>query len=271
MTMNTNLSGLDMARTIKWYGQKVATIAGRLPKGAKNKPSATQFTVDGKLDTLNMAQIYGVLQRFPAQARRRMNLRTITVTGPLWFSTDSMPNAPKVTMSVHDAISETAIVPSFVQYTKDTTQWCGYSGHIQLYAIHETAATLAVRKIIHTQALCHELAHCLITPELHGGCTLMFPNETFHTSKLFSDFSKLADRFGPISHYASAYCDKDGKLLEKPDPRLPINEAMAEAITAYLLGFAYQPNSNGLHPFEGARRKELWPLIYNYLHATRMT
>lgn len=262
-----DLSGLDMAGTIEWYGQNEATIMGRLPKST-NTP--TGITVHGMLDTLTPAEIYGVFRRFPTQARQRMIVRTVTMFDPLWFSKDSMPNAPKVTLNVQDAISETAIVPSFVQYTMDTTQWCGYGGHIQLYTIHETAATLAVRKIIHTQALCHELAHCLITPELREGCTLMFPNETFHTVKLFSDFSKLANRFGPISHYASAYCDKDGILLEK-DTQLPINEAMAEAITAYLLGFAYQPNSNGLHPFEGARRKELWPLIYNYLHATRMT
>lgn len=274
MTTNNGLDGLDMAGTIKWYGQNVGTVLGRLPNPANTQTAGVQFTVHGRLNDLDIMDLYGVIQRFPIQARRRMNVRSVTMMESLWFSQDSKPNVPQVTTTRHDAISTTAIVPSYVHYRSDTTQWCGYSGDIQLYAIRKDAAVATVQRIIHLQGLCHELAHCLVTPELYKNCTLMLPDAkgTIITSdQWFVNFSNLANKFGPISHYVRAYYDEHGRLLEEPNPLLPINEAMAETITAYLLGFAYKPNGNGLNPFEGECRKELMPLIRDYLYAMRIS
>lgn len=272
---NNPLDGLDMRETLAWYEQQEGDLLRRVPKPALNTfvrdaPVIPLTQRGGTGAMLTHKQVLGVISRFPRQAKRRMMVQEIMMSPPLWFSMTSVPGNFQATNNFLLALSPTAIVPSMVDFEPNTTNWCGYHGIVLLYDISPAVATLQTRQLVHMQGLCHELAHCIVTPELLRGCNLLFSghSDPVDSDTWFTHFSDLVNQSAPISHYASAYCGEDGKLLEGSDPLTPINEALVECITALLLGFAFRMDGTGLDPFAG--RKELRQAVWDYLRARRV-
>lgn len=253
-----------MLQTLRWYRRNEGAIRPRLPLLRNRCPSGVEFAFVGNNHPIvDLPFVHGVLERFPATARQRMALKHVSVEPPLWFAHDALPNAPKVTVDPEEYMSLTAIVPSYVDYAQSK---------VSVYDISLQAASARIQRIIYAEALAHEFAHLVVVNELYGnnGFKLRFPNGTTVDSfEWLLSFGELVDRSGgPISHYLSAYCDAEGKLLRGDNRLTPINEAMAECVAAYLFGFAYHPNDRGLTPFEG--KADLKKAVKDYLNATRV-
>ncbi len=257
------VSGFDLGPTLAWYEQHALDIQARLPKQVKRRPNYTpDFTITGRESSIfGLNDIYGILNLFPQAARKRMKLNEVHVAAPLWFAHDALPNMPKVTKELSEALTPTAIVPSFVEYGPKK---------VTVYAMDESVPA-PVQKIVYMEALTHEFAHLVTVFELYSEkVTLLIKGKKTDAFDWFANFANLVDDAGPISHYASAYCDEAGKLLAKPDPLLPINEAMAECIAARLLNFAFRlDRDGGLEPF--GKHPELRQAVDDYLHAQRVS
>lgn len=256
--------GLDMGPTIKWYETQSAELACHLP------PSGFQISylemVRGKeFLNLQMTDLAGLLALFPQAARDRSFLTQIEGRPSLWFHRDSPTNGPKPTPERAEALSPTAIIPSYTDYS-------GLPNFvIHLYEIPEEACTAAVRRIIHAQGFVHEYAHTIIAPALYTQelYRLQMPNGRIGGGReCIARFAEAAERHSPISHYAAAYRNAEGNFKEDKY-HTPWNEELAECITAYLLGFVFCEDADRrFRPFADRPKVRRW--VEEFLTAARV-
>lgn len=263
------MSGFDMFATLNWYRQNLGQLGQLLPRATDQPPPTPVVSLDnpdGLGHALSLELVNGVLAIFPPSARERMTVGKVTTKPPLWFHRDSVGEKPVVTELVAEAISPTAIVPSHVLHAAASNVWCGFDTSVGLFRIGE-AVEEDVRLVVHLQGLTHELAHSIVTPELHADCVLRFEDgREVPALTFFTEFHNLANSCPPISHYASAYTDAAGQLIAG---LTPLNEALVECITAHLLGFAFRLDGTGLDPFAG--REALHQAVIAYLNAKRVS
>lgn len=255
------LNPLDMKGALNFYVERLDSI--QLP------PERTVATlpfpiIDQDFLEINEPLISALWHLFPAQARHRAHVCRLKGMPPLWFHCDSdwTTRTLKTTEDLMQAISPTAIVPSYI----DNSRWPKKSW------IHLHALPLSIRpgiaKIIHAQGFLHEVAHAIINPSLYGNQQLELPcGEVLDGSSFIIErFAVKTEKLEPISHYSSFYRTVDGTYPEGKDGLTAISEELSEAIAAYLLGFVYCSNPiRQLLPFAG--RRGVKNLVEQFLYA----
>ncbi|MBT6774756.1 hypothetical protein HOA91_05295 [Candidatus Woesearchaeota archaeon] len=253
--------GFDMKNTIAWYEQNKEELLARLPQ-ATNQPFGFR-TRNREQIQLPTSELAALLHLFPEQARERSLLKYIIGKPETWFHSDSTDSNPVPTTNLEEAISPTAIIPSFHEVTRKG--WPDYT-NIWLYQISPEACSEDVKKIILTEGFVHELAHTINAPALYfQNYNLKLPDGTVVDAfQYVHQFANLAENHSPISHYSSTYRTADNKF--NPENLLTaINEELAETVAAYLLNFAFCDDSRGMNPF--ADRPEVKEWTDNFLNA----
>ena len=257
-------SGLDMRETLEWY--KSSGI--EMPK----IPEMDFFhsVENQELIELSEREMGGLFALFPENARKRSILRKVVGQSPTWFHRDSTSEQPKPTTKEAEAMSPTAIVPSYINYTP----WGELkvpTADIWLYQIPQNASPENVRKLVLSEGFVHEVGHSIVQPALYiEEHTLKFPNgKIINGLEAMLHFAELAEQHSPISHYASTYRGPNNKFESDKsnyNVKTAISEEMCETIAAHLLGFAYCGNdSRGKNPFTD--RPEVKDFVRDFLNA----
>jgi len=258
-------SGLDMEKTIEWY-----TSSGvRLPLNSTDKNLA--YPIENRdLIELSDGELGGLFYLFPENARNRSILRKVVGQPATWFHRDSTSEQPIPTTSQEDALSPTAIVPSYT----DPAPWGELkvpTADIWLYQIQENVASENVRRIILSEGFIHEIGHTIVQPALYvKEYTLKFPDGSLVNGlEAMLQFAELSEQHPSISHYASTYRGNNNKFESnnpKYNVKTAISEELCEAIAAYFLGFAFcGDDSRGKSPF--ADRPEVRNFVGDFLDA----
>lgn len=257
-------SGLDMRETLEWYK------SSGIEMPAISEMNFSHPIENQELIELSEKELGGLLALFPENARKRSILRKVVGKPPTWFHKDSTNEQPKPTIHESEAMSSTAIVPAYIDYTP----WGELkvpTADIWLYKIPQNAAFKEVRRLVLAWGFVHEVGHSIVQPALYvGDHSLKFPDGNIvNGSEAMLHFAELAEQYPPISHYASTYRGPNNKF-ESDNPnynvKTAISEEMCETIAAYLLDFAYSgDNSRGKHPF--ADRPEVRDFVKDFLNA----
>lgn len=257
-------SGLDMKETLDWYKDSKVEIP---PIEEINFPYPIE---NQELIGLSEKEMGGLFALFPENARKRSIIRKIIGQPPTWFHRDSTNEQPKPTNNKSNAISSTAVVPSYIDYTP----WNKLkipTADIWLYEIPQDVTSEEVKKIVLAEGFVHEIGHSIVQPALYvGDYNLKFPDgKIINGLEAMFHFAKLAEQHPPISHYSSTYRGPNNKF-ESNDPnynvKTSISEEACETITAYLLGFSYcGDNSSGKDPFSD--RPKIKDFIKDFLNA----
>lgn len=257
------ISGLDMAPTINWYTVNKDNILSNLPR-AVEKTSLFPL-VDTQHFSLSSGEVAAAIDLFPQPALLRSRLRnggSIIGKPTLYFAADATPEAIKTTSDVKDALSPTAIIPSYTDNTK-WRQTDELSSDVWLFALPNVVDP-TVGKIIHMEGLIHEIAHTVVSQLLYTkGYKLKLPSgEVVNGLDFATTFAEAAEKHPPISHYASFY----RKAGEKFKDKMAIDEEMVETIAAYLLEFAFcDDEARRLDPLSD--RLEVKEMIQQFLNA----
>ena len=256
--------GLDMKKTLNWYKSSKVEMPS-IPERDFHYPLENQELIE-----LTKRELGGLLALFPENARKRSILRKVIGQPSTWFHRDSTSGQPKPTTNEKEAMSQTAIVPSYIDYTP----WGELkvpTADIWLYKIPQNAASEKVRRIVLAEGFVHEIGHSIVQPALYvEDYTLKFPDgRIVNGLEAMLQFAELAEQHPPISHYASTYRGP-GNKFESNNPNYnaetAISEEMCETIAAYLLGFAYcGNNSRGKNPF--LDRPEVRNFVRDFLNA----
>ncbi len=258
----TVLSGLDMKPTIDWYTANSGNLIGMLPLDRQVPPP---FPLqDTPHFHVTSGEVSALLGLFPPQALKRSRLNTGSIIGKpgLYFAKGATSEAIKTTPDPVQALSGTAIIPSYT----DNTRWQqtgAPSSDVWLFEL-PTSITPAVKRIIHAEGLVHEVGHTIATQAFYNKkYALRLPSgEVVSGLDFMLRFAEAAERYDPVSHYSSFY----RKPGEEFTGKLPIEEELVETIAARLLGFAYSDNpSRRLDPL--ADRQELIPMVDDFLNA----
>lgn len=257
-------SGLDMRETLDWYKSSGVEMPS-IPEMDFSRPVENQELIE-----LSEREMGGLFALFPENARNRSILRKVVGQSPTWFHRDSTSEQPKPTINEAEAMSPTAIVPSYIDYTP----WGELkvpTADIWLYQIPQNAASEKVRRLVLAEGFVHEIGHSIVQPALYvGDHSLKFPDgKIVNGLEAMLHFAELAEQHPPISHYASTYRGPNNKF-ESDNPvynaKTAISEEMCETIAAHLLGFAYcGDNSRGKNPF--ADRPEVRDFVRDFLNA----
>lgn len=260
-------SGLDMKETLDWYkssGVEMPPIQERDFSYPLEKR---------ELIELSERELGGLLALFPENARERSILRKVAGQPPTWFHRDSTSEQPKPTTSETEAMSPTAIVPSYIDYTS----WKELkvpTADIWLYKIPQNAASENVRRLVLAEGFVHEIGHSIVQPALYlEDHNLKFPDgKIVNCLEAMLHFAELAEQHSPISHYASTYRGSNNKFEsdnQNYNVKTAISEEMCEAIAAYFLGFAYSgDDARSRNPF--ADRPEVRKFVREFLNAELM-
>lgn len=257
-------SGLDMRETLDWYKNSGVEMPA-IPEIDFSHPVENLELIE-----LSEREMGGLFTLFPENARKRSILRKVVGQSPTWFHRDSTSEQPKPTTNEADAMSPTAIVPSYIDYTP----WDELkvpTADIWLYKIPQNAASQEVRRLVLAEGFVHEIGHSIVQPALYvGDHDLKFPDgKIINGLEAMLHFAELAEKHPPISHYASTYRGHNNKF-ESDNPNYNVNtaisEEMCETIAAHLLGFAYcGDNSRGKNPFSD--RPEVRDFVRDFLNA----
>ena len=254
-------SGVDMGATIAWYTINKNIFSDCIPLGTDSLP----FPVtDIQHSALNQEEIAAIVNLFPPQAIARSILQnngSIIGKPTRYFAQDATPEKITTTSEISNALSPTAIIPSYT----DNDRWKETkkpTSDIWLFEIPNHIDP-EVRRIIHAEGLVHELAHTLVTQILYSEeYKLKLPSgKIVDGYDYLINFASAAEKHPPISHYSSFY-RKDGEEFKA----LPaIDEEIVETIAAHLLGFVFcQDEERRLDPL--ADRREIQSLIDDFLH-----
>ena len=286
------LSGLDMSSTIDWYAldyhaimrnlcSRYVEIKGGAIISTEPNPLSerTPLTLEawGSSFPYSMVNMAGItltesdMHRFsfifPEKARARSILKRIVGQPQTWFHKDSEPSNPKPTTTADEALSPTAIIPSYISYNR-WQETGDPQADIWLYKL-DTTIPERVRTIITIEGFVHEYAHSIIAPALYceGYNLRLSPERIIQGEALLSFFAEAAEQHPPISHYSSEYWE-DGRLRKNPDgsvSKTALNEELAETITAHLLGFVFcDDEKRRLDPLgDRPRVKELVDVFLN--------
>ncbi len=259
------ISGLDMAPTIGWYAEhqdhlmahirQLARFTGAIPTGGVIHGCPTRVGVDEHLPQDFAISIPGFLSAFPDTARSRSIARTVQGGPSLWFHKDSLTEGPRPTPNRDEALSDTAIIPSYIAYDRDP------EGHlfadINLYAIPDAdGITDEVRTIILAQGLLHEYAHSIaISLVYEEDYKLQLGSTTMDGPQVLETFATLTGGMDPMSHYSSVYRTDGGGYPSQDEDlnewRVAVEEELVESIAAYLLGFVFcDREQRRMDPFE---------------------
>lgn len=254
--------GLDMRETLEWY--KATTL--RLPKVLA---ALLHPIEDPHLIELSAQELGGLFSLFPENAQKRSILRKVIGKPATWFHKNSTSEQPIPTTEPAEALSSTAIIPSYVDYTP-WKELRTPTADIWLYQIPQTIPE-PVRKIILTEGFIHEVGHTIVNSALYvNDYTLKFPNEKLVNGlEAILHFAELAEKYPPISHYASTYRGPQNKF-ESVNPnykvQTAVSEELCETIAAYFLEFAYcGDDARGKEPFKD--RPEVKAFVKDFLNA----
>lgn len=257
-------SGLDMRGALDWYKSSRVEMPP-IPEMDFSHPLEKQ-----ELIGLSKRELGGLLALFPENARKRSILRKVVGQPPTWFHKDSTSEQPKPTTNEAEAMSPTAIIPSYIDYTP-WSELKAPTADIWLYKIPQNAASEEVRRLVLAEGFVHEIGHSIVQPALYvGDHNLKFPDgKIVNGLESMLHFAELAEQRSPISHYASAYRGHNNKF-ESDNPsynaKTAISEEMCETIAAYILRFAYcGDSSRGANPF--ADRPEVIDFVRDFLNA----
>lgn len=255
------ISGLDMAPTIEWYASQQEELTRMLPTVGGNRPFRAENT---NHFNLSESRTTAAISLFPTNAIARSRLQTGTIIGKpaLYFSKEAIPEDIQTTSNPSDALSPTAIIPSYT----DNKRWIDageLSSDIWLFEIPNDISP-AVAEIIHTQGLVHEFAHTIVTQTLYQeNYQLRLPNGNIvNAYDYVIAFASAAEKHDPISHYSSFY----GKPGEEFKSLLGIEEEIVETIAAHLLGFVYCDNPDRRF-IPLSDRPEITTMVDNFLNA----
>lgn len=258
-------SGLDMKQTLDWYAANNDQILQRLPNPNVEEDLEYPLVDEENID-LSKPEILALINLFPKNAQERSILDTIVGKPETWFDRKSTGETQIPTTNKIDSISETAIVPGYTYYkVGEGTAWLA---DIWLYKMGDALAP-DVKKIVLSQAFVHEFAHTITASELYRSVPLKLPDGRIVNSKEFLE--EIADKLlalPPISHYASAYRDDEGKYIEKTKTKAQ-DENIAELVTAHLLNFSYREDDMELGLNPTADRVDIDGDIRSYLKAER--
>lgn len=235
-----DLAGFDMEATLAWYRANYDKLLKLLPKPRTN--GKRDFSLAGREHIqLELGMIKALIDLFPAAARQRSILTRIVGQPAAWFKKGMTSVKPEITNDLDEALSLTAIVPAKTDYAgwKPGNPVC----EIWLYGISDLVCPSEVQEIVLAQSLVHEFAHSIITPVLYLLDYNLQIGETLRNGQdVILQFAELAERLPPISHYASAYREKNNAFKTvgpEKDPGMAINEELAETIAAYLLDLVF--------------------------------
>ncbi|MBN2459609.1 hypothetical protein JXB28_04965 [Candidatus Woesearchaeota archaeon] len=262
---DTNISGLDMGPTIEWYKNSGLSIS----YSTKNKP--LPYNVENSqhigLAEEDLAKLFYL---FPKNARKRSILEKIVGQPEAWFHKDSTQENPIPIPNRDEALSPTAIIPSYVDFLK-WKQTGVPSANIVLYKLPKDLVPKDIGKIILSEGFIHELGHTIVQPAFYvDDYTLKMPDgKLVNGLDAMLQFAQLAEQHPPISHYASTHRGKCNKFeSDDPEykPKTGISEELCESIAAYYLGFAYcGDDKRSRNPF--ADRPEIREYVHNFLNA----
>lgn len=268
-----DLSGFDLKPTIDFYTAYQDYILPKLPSPSQ-KPLGFQIK---NAEHIHMppGEIKAGLDLFPPVFYSRTRLHGGSIIGipETYFSKDSALGKPAVTYDVKEAIAKTAIATAYAYaYMNENGKSVSDIGFARIPDI----VPAPVRKIIHAQGLLHEATHTMTTPLLTGaGRSLRLPDGEVIKGDEFimKRFASIAEKYSPMSHYASAYRKPGQKFSEIPSDirRLAVEEELCESVAAYLLGFVFcddEPERN-FDPFRG--REEMRSLLASYLSAEELS
>jgi hypothetical protein len=253
-------SGLDMVDTLKWYEKII-----REGKVREIRESDFRYPVENKeFIELSEGELGGLFALFPENAQRRSILRKVVGKPATWFRKGSTSEKLEVTENRKEALSPTAIVPSYIDYGPWKKEGKP-AADIWLYQIPQDLVSKEVRKLVLAEGFIHEVAHSIVQPAIYvKDYKLKFLDKGIVGGlDAILHFMKLAEEHPAISHYASTYRDKpqDNKFpfkMNENDPRIlltAVSEEMCETIAAYFLGFAYcGDDKRGKDPFEDRPR-----------------
>jgi hypothetical protein len=251
-------NGFDMKKTIEWYRDSGITLPNMSLTESMPITIANTYLLN-----LSHQEIAGLYNLFPENARRRNVVDTITGKSGLYFHRNSTMEDITTTLDSNEAISPTAIVPSYIGYSGTGR------GHINLYKLLSNLPE-SVKSIISSQGLVHELSHGIIHPTLdsenYPGYSLKFSDGKIVSGvDAMIEFAEMTEKHQPISLYASLY-RKDFSNPDSGSVFRAIREDCAETIAAYLLGFAYcEDDQRSGEPF--ADRPEIKEFVRNFLEA----
>ncbi len=257
-------SGLDMKKTLDWYGGSKIEMP-QVPEIDLPCPIENKDLIE-----LSEKELGGLFSMFPENARNRSIMKKVIGKPSAWFHKNSTNKQPQETHNQIEALSPTAIVPSYIDYNKeDETK--ELTANVYLYKIPKDIVSEKIRKIVLAQGFIHEIGHSIVQPLLYEkNHTLKFPNgKKINGYEAMMHFAKLAEQHPPISDYSSTYRGDNNKF-ESNDPdynkKIPISEEMSEALTADVLGFTYcNDESRRKNPF--ADRPEIKKFIQDFLNA----
>lgn len=256
------ISGLDMRPTIEWYITQQEELLRRLPMAFD---TTSPFNVeDAQFFSFTNNRIDSIISLFPLNALTRSRLQTGSIIGKpsLYFSNEATPENISTTDNPSEALSSTAIIPSFT----DNTRWREtgkLSSDIWLFQIPQQVSP-AVAEIIHTEGLIHEIAHTFVTQALfQDGYQLRLPDGNIVSAyDYLVEFANAAEKHDPVSHYSSFYRKSGEEFVSLP----AIEEEFVETVTARLLGFVYCDNPDRrLDPLSD--RPEIIAMVDDFLHA----
>lgn len=260
-------SGFDLGVTIDWYEKNMDQILNNLPEQAK-KPIKIPIE-NGGLVELSSEELEALWLLFPEAARDRSIVRSVKGQPMTWFHKDSTSIQPIPTTESEQALSSTAIIPSYVDYTRWRTEGQP-AADIWLYKLPENVSP-KVKKVISSEGFIHEVAHTIISPILYSQeYKLQLPNgQVVDAFDYLMQFANMAESKQPISHYASTYRTSENKFVGGDNPKRAIDEELAETVTAHLLHFAFCHNdARGLDPM--ADRPEIKQWVKDFLNARKV-
>src|SRR3989344_3582958 len=259
-------TGLDMRPTILWY-QTNRELIQQLLSSHLSKAGSAQLPEVVQIDQVQLSQdsLARIVGLFPSQAQGRSIATRIQGNPSLWFHKDST-NGPKPTAEEVEKLSPTAIIPSYVGYSRNDDG--KLEAEIMLYHVPEDAVEdEEVAKLILAEGAVHEYFHTLTAGLLYSDDHLRLVDGTIVNGHDFimTTFQALAQAHGPISHYSSFYRDENNHFTGT-DKRTAVSEELVEAGTTHLLGFGSGsfvdiPND----PFKD--RREIRHFLDDFLYA----
>jgi len=263
--MTNKSSGFEMKETLEWY----QTSGIRLAFHPTYRTLPVSIESQGLIG-LNSQELGVLYYLFPDKARERSILRKIVGQPTNWFHQNSTPELPLPTTDVAKALSPTALIPSYIDYTP----WKELKVPTADIWLYQLPANIPpeVRKIILSEGFIHEVGHSIVQPAMYiSDYKLKFPDgKQMDGLEAMLHFAELAEQHPPISHYAATYRGKENKFEGNPNEiKTAISEELCESIAAYFLGFAYcGENYRSKNPF--ADRPEIKTFVCDFLAAERI-
>jgi hypothetical protein len=257
--MNAN-TGFDLSTAINWYHERADELIDRLPKSFDDECLIPFEYLGNGRTVLKIGDLRTLINLLPTSAIARSGLLRIVWDGPHWFHHASTATAPTATKDLREALSPTAIIPSFVAYS--AIDACPHLGStITLFEMDHSLVPPMVQRILYSQAFLHEVIHSIVTPALYRDIAIELPNgHIVDAGAYLLDMQEEMQQVGPISQYSSAYWQNG-----VPHDILGLNEEVTELLTFRLLGFVVPPTTTTIVPLE--KRQKLMEMLDAFLHA----